>query len=150
MTTFFEKLFDYNYQSNLRVIEALLIQETKSSSKALELLGHIQQVHAVWNRRAATPGQLEEANLAAGLQDTETVNYQNTLWLIRHASLSELVHYQTTTGLARADSRQDLLFHILNHSTYHRAQIATECRHQGTEPVATDYLLYAWKSKPYQ
>ncbi|WP_185211767.1 DinB family protein [Sphingobacterium mizutaii] len=34
------------------------------------------------------------------------------------------------------------MFHIINHSNYHRAQIATELRKQEIEPIQTDYIKY--------
>lgn len=37
---------------------------------------------------------------------------------------------------------KDIMFHIVNHSTYHRAQIATELKDHGIEPLKTDYILY--------
>ncbi|SDK95848.1 DinB family [Sphingobacterium mizutaii] len=37
---------------------------------------------------------------------------------------------------------KDIMFHIINHSNYHRAQIATELRKQEIEPIQTDYIKY--------
>ena len=40
---------------------------------------------------------------------------------------------------------KDILFHIINHSTYHRAQIATDLKQNGIEPINTDYIFYKRK-----
>jgi uncharacterized damage-inducible protein DinB len=34
------------------------------------------------------------------------------------------------------------MIHLVNHSTYHRAQIATLLRQGGLEPVNTDFITY--------
>jgi uncharacterized damage-inducible protein DinB len=34
------------------------------------------------------------------------------------------------------------MIHLVNHSTYHRAQIAILLRQQGFEPVNTDFITY--------
>ncbi|QLH28398.1 MAG: hypothetical protein HWD63_02710 [Candidatus Parvibacillus calidus] len=40
---------------------------------------------------------------------------------------------------------KDIIFHIINHSTYHRGQIAMEFRQSGLEPLNTDYIFYKGK-----
>ncbi len=37
---------------------------------------------------------------------------------------------------------QDVLFHFINHSTYHRGQIAIQMKEAGLEPIATDYIFF--------
>lgn len=34
------------------------------------------------------------------------------------------------------------LYHVINHSTYHRGQVATMLRQLGAEPAPTDLLVY--------
>lgn len=36
----------------------------------------------------------------------------------------------------------DILFHIVNHSTYHRGQIASDFRESDIEPLNTDYIMF--------
>ncbi len=35
-----------------------------------------------------------------------------------------------------------MLQHVVNHSTYHRGQVATMLRQLGAAPVSTDFLLF--------
>jgi uncharacterized damage-inducible protein DinB len=37
---------------------------------------------------------------------------------------------------------KDILFHIINHSTNHRGQIAVDFRNNGLEPLVLDYVFY--------
>ncbi|WP_379084396.1 DinB family protein [Pedobacter sp. UC225_65] len=36
---------------------------------------------------------------------------------------------------------KDILFHVFNHSTYHRAQIATLFKESGITPPVTDFII---------
>ena len=53
-----------------------------------------------------------------------------------------MVHYTNTNGQAFDNSVRDILFNVINHSTYHRGQIAREFREYGPEPLVTDYIFY--------
>jgi uncharacterized damage-inducible protein DinB len=37
---------------------------------------------------------------------------------------------------------KDILFHMINHSTHHRAQIAMDMRNNKLEPLPLDYIFY--------
>jgi uncharacterized damage-inducible protein DinB len=53
-----------------------------------------------------------------------------------------VIDYVTTNGDPFSNSIHDILIHVLNHATYHRAQIAKELRLNRIDPVNTDYILY--------
>jgi uncharacterized damage-inducible protein DinB len=52
------------------------------------------------------------------------------------------ITYTNTHGQTFTQPLQDLLFHILNHSTYHRGQLAQLLRQQGFTPPATDFVYF--------
>jgi uncharacterized damage-inducible protein DinB len=41
-----------------------------------------------------------------------------------------------------ANTIKDIVVHVINHSTYHRAQIAQLVKQSGGEPAKTDYIVY--------
>jgi uncharacterized damage-inducible protein DinB len=45
-------------------------------------------------------------------------------------------------GDTYTNSVQEILFHIINHSTYHRGQIMAQLRESGLEAISTDYIFY--------
>ncbi|RYY11701.1 MAG: hypothetical protein EOO04_34785 [Chitinophagaceae bacterium] len=55
--------------------------------------------------------------------------------------LNQQINY-LRRGKPANNSVRDMLFQVINHSTYHRAQIATEFRRMGIEPLASDYILF--------
>ncbi|RXF69492.1 DinB family protein [Arcticibacter tournemirensis] len=60
--------------------------------------------------------------------------------LLENADLSAAVSYSNSQGEAFTDAIEDILFHVVNHSTYHRAQVATQFRVHGIKPPVTDYI----------
>ena len=41
-----------------------------------------------------------------------------------------------------------VLRHVVNHSTYHRGQVASKLKRLGIEPPATDYIFWAFEQIP--
>lgn len=54
--------------------------------------------------------------------------------------LDEEVGYVNSLGEPWRNSVQDVLLHVLQHSAYHRGQIASALRLSGNEPPYTDYI----------
>ncbi|MDO1499494.1 DinB family protein [Winogradskyella maritima] len=50
--------------------------------------------------------------------------------------------YESSEGRLFANTVQDILFHIINHSAHHRGQIMMDLRQNGLEPLALDYIFY--------
>ena len=57
-------------------------------------------------------------------------------------SLGEVIAYVNTKGEEWRYPLWQMMQHVVNHSTYHRGQVATMLRQLGAEPVPTDFLLY--------
>lgn len=144
MTTFFKELFEYNHHSNQKLINKLLENSDKTSEKSLHLQNHIINAHQIWNSRILTeiPFGVFEIHPTNELQELDNKNFQRTLEILKTKDLLEIINYKNTKGQTFSNSVKDILFHIINHSTYHRAQIATECKQQGIEPLITDYIFY--------
>jgi uncharacterized damage-inducible protein DinB len=43
-----------------------------------------------------------------------------------------------------------VLRHVVNHSTYHRGQVASKLKRFGVEPPATDFIFWAFEQMPQQ
>ena len=63
------------------------------------------------------------------------------------ADLARVVEYRTLAGKAYADPLAGLMRHLVNHSTYHRGQVATQMRHVGLVPPTTDLIEYMRRAK---
>jgi len=62
--------------------------------------------------------------------------------LNNNQDLEQVISYVNTSGDAFSDPMHDIIVHVLNHSTYHRAQIAKEMRMHNIDPINTDYITY--------
>jgi len=72
----------------------------------------------------------------------DKTNYENSLLILDKFDLNEIMNYKTTNGLAFNNSIRDTLFHVINHTSHHRGQIASDFRQNGLEPLVSDYIFY--------
>ena len=54
--------------------------------------------------------------------------------------LKRSVSYTTQAGDSLVNTVGDILFHAANHSTYHRAQVATVFKQNNIQPPVTDFI----------
>src|SRR5690606_21461687 len=69
-------------------------------------------------------------------------NYADSLEIILQSDFSAQLQYVNTKGIAFTNTVRDILFHIINHSTHHRAQVARALRQDGIAPPPSDYIFY--------
>ena len=145
MKAYFHQLFDYNYLCNKQLIETCLGLE-KVPEKSRTLFSHILNAHHLWNARITGGDPLY------GVWDVHEVpawgeihydNQRDSFGIITDSEdMDRRIAYENTEGRSYSNSIGDILFHILNHSTYHRGQIAMDFRDNGLEPLQLDYILY--------
>jgi uncharacterized damage-inducible protein DinB len=56
--------------------------------------------------------------------------------------LGSMVRYVNLAGQAWEYSLWRQLYHLVNHSSYHRGQVTTMLRQLGEPPVGTDFLVF--------
>jgi uncharacterized damage-inducible protein DinB len=58
------------------------------------------------------------------------------------ADLERPISYENPPGTRWTYPLAAMLQHVVNHSTYHRGQVAAMLRQLGTAPSPTDYLVF--------
>lgn len=145
MRSLFNQLFDYNFYCNRKIIEKSMSIE-KVPKRSLEVFSHILNAHHIWNKRLLDEDWQYEVWQVHEVNHWEDIHYENqrtTFEIITNTDdFTKRVDYKTTEGRIFANELKDILFHIINHSTNHRGQIATEFRKNklGLEPL--DYIFY--------
>lgn len=142
MKSFFSQLFDYNHFMNTALIRAINERNDLVSDKTLEWMNHILNAHQIWNSRITRDQQPYGTWELHGLDELSGINesnHQASLAIIRDVELEQVIEYNNAKF---KNSVRDILFHIINHSTYHRGQIAVDFRQSGLEPLETDYDAY--------
>lgn len=139
-----EELFEYNHVMNEQLIQLLNKHIDNVSEKSFKLLSHMLNAHQIWNARILQkpPFQVWQLNNWQDINPINLDNYTNSLNILISEDLTREIEYSNSAGQRFKNKIEDILFHIINHSTYHRAQIATECRIYGIEPLSADYIIY--------
>ena len=145
MKAYLHQLFDYNYFCNKQLIECFSGLK-KLPEKSPERFSHILNAHHIWNTRInARESQygVWEVHKIDSWGDIHYDNQRESFEIITNADrFDKRISYETTEGRSYSNSLQDILFHIVNHSTHHRGQIVMDLRMQGIEPPALDYILF--------
>lgn len=145
MKDFFEDLIEYNFICNQKLLDVFGENEEKISEKAKLLLSHLINAQNIWNHRILEPTPISgtwEIIPLDELKKLNSINKEKTLEIISSKDLNTVLDYKTSNGDPFQDKILDIVFHSLNHATYHRGQIATELKNSGLKPVNTDYLYY--------
>ena len=145
MKAFFHQLFDYNFYCNKKFIETCAqLEGVPEQSK--RLFSHLLNAHHIWNARilGQEPAQaVWDVHEVAAWSDLHYQNQRDSFEIITNADpFDKRITYETTEGRTFSNTLQDILFHVINHSTHHRAQIAVDFRANGLEPLALDYIFY--------
>jgi uncharacterized damage-inducible protein DinB len=153
------KHLTFNVWANTKVSEILsevtdeiYFEENKSSFPSIaKTVLHIWGAQNIWLKRmqgeslTAWPHQADQDSKVGQLNGL-VQSSQNILDFIKskdEAFLSSLYSYTNMKGEPFRDSVEGTLFHVVNHSTYHRGQIITMLREAGvTKVVGTDLIHY--------
>lgn len=145
MKDFFRNLFEYNHHFNQKLAAEVIENKEKVSARYIEVFSHILNAHQIWNHRIDLIGKPFGVWQSQPLETWLTINennYLNSLDILETFDLEAEIHYTNSKGLTFNNRIKDVLFHVINHSTYHRGQMATEFRVQGLQPLTTDYIMY--------
>lgn len=144
MKKYFIDFFEYTYHFNNKVINTILNMEV-IPDKSLKLINHTLNAQEIWNSRIENKktsiGVWEMRDLNS-LKNINEVNYKKSIEILDLYNLEEKVNYKNSRGEVYINKVQDILFHVINHSTYHRGQIATDFKANGLAPLVTDYIFY--------
>ena len=143
----FIELFEYNYHFNKKLIEFISENFQLKPEKTVKLLNHLINAQQIWNARINNESEFEvwQINDWNNISKINTDNYSKTLEIIHNKSPENSIEYKNSKGEKFINKIEDVLFHVINHSTYHRAQIATDIKNNGIEPINTDYIFYKRK-----
>jgi uncharacterized damage-inducible protein DinB len=145
MKEFFDELYVYNRIMNEKVIHALQQAGARADTKAIQLMSHILLVHLSWNSRMQGKEGLSDFFSAIEVIHMQELNNDYnaaSLNIVKEHDMDEVITYRNSKGKPYQNTFRDMLFHIINHSNYHRAQVNTLLRVNGMEPVVTDYVFY--------
>jgi uncharacterized damage-inducible protein DinB len=148
MIQHFKRLFEYDLWANTHVIESLK-NHNISDSKIELLFSHILNSQQIWysrlkgNQKGQSPWDI-----------IPTQDFQEVLKIVNHnwveyldkstiKTIEKTLEYKNISGEPFKNTIQDILTHLINHSTYHRAQISQQIKSLGKTPPLTDFIAFA-------
>lgn len=150
---FYRDFFNYDRWANRRLGSALR-ELGDHSGDPLKLYAHIMSAQLVWLARILQADyESMETWMDLSLDESESLAEQmHARWNQFLDSLSEegldiIIAYNTTSGIPFETSVRDILTHVNNHSTHHRAQIARIIKERGGKSPVMDYIIYVRETR---
>jgi uncharacterized damage-inducible protein DinB len=152
------ELYDYNAWANHRILDASaalteeqFFRDVRSSFRSVrDTIVHILGAEWIWLERCngRSPGALPSpepfvsvSHVRARWEEIERDQLEFVHGLSA-VDLDRVIGYRNQRGNRFAYSLPKILRHVVNHSTYHRGQVASMLRQLGVAPAATDLLRY--------
>ncbi|MGA9391677.1 MAG: DinB family protein [Candidatus Sulfotelmatobacter sp.] len=139
--------FEYDAWANREVLAAIKANGSASSStRLLQLLAHIVSAESLWLERIEERSQSLPVWPDFTLHQCEAqIAEVAQLWRgyfrkLSSSDLSKKVSYKNSKGEPWSSTVQDVLAHVVLHSSYHRGQIAILMRAAGDAPAYTDFI----------
>lgn len=148
MTTHFQKMFAYNAWA-IELFLHSLESQTIANARVYLLLSHILNAEEVWfcrlqllpapNENIWKEYSLPLLRIKALEQSGKWEQYLQDLEPLEY---SKRINYQNSKGQSFTTEVSDILNHVVNHGTYHRAQIASLLKLEAIIPPVSDYIAY--------
>jgi uncharacterized damage-inducible protein DinB len=145
MKDFYLDKFQYSFEINQKVIDYLLSVKENLNDKILTHINHTINAHEIWNSRIfgnQNKFDVWQLHDSKDWSNLLTENAEASKKIIESIDLKLIIEYTTSKGELFSSSVEDILYHILNHTNYHIAQINTALRILGLQPISTDYIFY--------
>jgi len=151
-------LVRYNDWANARLVaavtplpeEAFSAPITSSFGSLRETLAHIVSAEWIWLRRwtgespTVAPAWVAEGTRSELVAKLEEIRVERSRFLeaLPAQAFQSVIEYRTLAGQSYRNTLADLVRHVVNHSTYHRGQAATQLRQLQVVPPSTDFVRY--------
>ncbi|SEW12749.1 DinB family protein [Chryseobacterium wanjuense] len=137
-------LFEYTYHFNKEMIKIISENLEKVDEKTMSLINHTLNAQQIWNARILGEKTFEvwQINPFESLEGINDQNFKTSVQIVGNSDLDQRINYQNSRGTKFENSIFEMLFHAVNHSTYHRGQINSLLKQNGIEPILTDYIFY--------
>ena len=136
----------YNNWANSLLLDALKANSNSLPESCITLFSHIVNAQKIW---ACRINGLVPNVAVWQVNDLETCSVlleesANALSKVEYLETTDspVIKYKISTGDDYETSVHDILLHVFNHGTYHRAQIAKEMKQHNIKPVNTDYIQF--------
>jgi uncharacterized damage-inducible protein DinB len=155
---YFRMLFDYNYWAHHRIWDCVMqvsdeqfTRDTGYSWRSIQgQVVHTMSAEWVWFSRiqGTSPTSMlrnedypNRAAVRTKWDEIETV-VRSFLQTLQDAELEQVIEYKNTSGQIFTQKMYEILAHVANHSTDHRAQALAMLYQLGAPTVEQDMIAY--------
>lgn len=152
------ELYEYNRWAHMRLLESADALAPEQYAQAVggpfpsvrATIEHLLATEVVWLSRwegnsLGEPPDYGGCTTAGALRSI-WMSFWRRQFIFLHdlsdESLGQFVAIRTRSGIETVQTLSDTMIHVVNHSTYHRGQAASQIRQLGLVPESTDYFLY--------
>lgn len=147
MNAYFIRLFNYDCHTNLKFADLMLTRP--QMQEPATLMSHMLAAQQIWLQRCMD-NTLPAAPVWPQLpMDSfrEVIENNYACWIafiedMQTNAFERSISYTTSRGEKFENKLIDILTHVINHGTHHRAQIGRHLKLSGVELPVSDYILY--------
>lgn len=156
-----KQAFDYKQWADQRTLQAARTLDALGQPQAFTFVcqqfNHMLIVEELFRARLlGLPAPHAATNTAQlpALEQLESRLLASDTWFADYAaalapaSREEIIRFVFADGQAGSMSREEILFHIINHGTYHRGAIGHALEQAGAQRPADTYTLYIHAAEP--
>lgn len=146
MKQYFLKLYQYNAWANKRVLDCLVRQQV-ADEKVISVMGHVIAAQFLWLHRiqGLPPAEVKlwgEYKLEQLVSMSAEITQRWIQFVTHTDDFNRDLSYNNYVGDPYITNVEMIMIHLVNHSSYHRAQVAMLLRQKGFEPINTDFITY--------
>jgi len=140
-------LFKYNDWATKETANSVKVVE-KKDERLGELLSHLVSAQRIWLNRIlgrevyVNPWEKQIVQECISQSTAITAEWINLIESFKEKDFEKRIDYANTKGEKFSNTVKDIVIHVINHSTYHRAQIAQKVKALGEKPATIDYIVY--------
>lgn len=157
-------MYAYNRWANARTLDAVsrlgpqqFTEATGGSFESVrDTLVHMLSAEWIWLERCRgrspaamlAPVEFPDVALLRTRWSEVCRGQAELLETVRDEDPRRMVTYVNTKGETWSYPLSEVLWHIVNHASYHRGQVTTLLRQLGATPASTDFLLFRDQGSP--
>jgi uncharacterized damage-inducible protein DinB len=148
MKDYFIRLFNYDCYVNLLILKTII--EANNPEKPVKLMAHLLAAQQIWLSRCKGKPAIGSALWPDWKPDVfeQMINDNHRAWInfLDYSDpddFDKIISYKNFKGDAFENKLSDILAHLINHGTHHRAQAGQQLKFAGVENLPnTDYIFY--------
>jgi uncharacterized damage-inducible protein DinB len=148
MKNHYKDLYEYSLKSNQTTIGLLEKHRTTIPEKTIKAISHILNAQHLWNHRIeGSPSTFKvwDIHPIHQLREINESLFEQSFRILEEQDFDRIVNYVNSQGESFSNTVKDILFHVVNHSTYHRGQVMLQLRESVQDAISTDYIFYKRK-----